>query len=119
MELKFRVRKTGAEPPVTVLDLEGGLLATDVTSLRDELDRLSSQSEPFIVINMERLDFIGSSGIGSIMFAADRLAKRNGRLLISGMNEEIRNVFSHLGLLEFVPTFDSEQDAVTSLRPNG
>lgn len=115
MELNFRVRKTGAHPPVTVIDLEGGMLASDVTPFKDEMERLSTQGEKCVIINMEKLDFIGSSGIGTMMFAADKMKKQDCELVVAGMNDEIRQVFDHLGLTKFVTVFDTEQEAVRAL----
>ncbi|MFH1540147.1 MAG: STAS domain-containing protein [bacterium] len=119
MELKFRIRKTGADPHVTVIDLEGGMLSSDVSVFNDELEQLLLQKENRVIINLKNLDFIGSSGIGTIMFTADKLKKRNGELAIVGMNEEIRNVFDHLGLGKFVTVYETEQEAVRAFRSTG
>lgn len=119
MELKFRVRTTGAHPHATVIDLEGGMLASDVSVFKDELERLLLQDEKRVIINLEKLDFIGSSGIGTIMFTADKLKKRDGELALVGMNEEIRNAFDHLGLSKFVTVYQTEQEAVRAFSSTG
>ncbi|WCL48386.1 STAS domain-containing protein [Leptospira sp. GIMC2001] len=52
------------------------------------------ESKPkYIAVDMSKLDYIDSSGIGSLIKCLNSLKSKNGKLLLIGMKPMIQNVF--------------------------
>jgi anti-anti-sigma factor len=57
------IRKKGA---VSVLDVAGRLTSFEVNALRDAISQLLKEGRKNIVLNLEALGYLGSSGIGEL-----------------------------------------------------
>ncbi|MDP4025129.1 STAS domain-containing protein [Methylobacterium sp. NEAU 140] len=52
-----------------------------------------------IILDMGRLDYIGSMGLSALLAAAKRIKAAQGELLLRGMNERVKLVFEMSGFL--------------------
>ena len=52
-----------------------------------------------IILDMSRLDYIGSMGLSALLAAAKRIKAAHGELLLRGMNERVKLVFEMSGFL--------------------
>jgi anti-anti-sigma factor len=62
------------------------------------------------------LDYISSAGLRSILMAAKQVKAKNGRLLIAGMKEAVREVFNLSGFFSILHICETEEDALKELR---
>ncbi|MEW5944676.1 MAG: STAS domain-containing protein [bacterium] len=115
MELDYRVRTTGPRSEITVLDIEGGIFISNHAKFREMMDNFVYNKTRVLILNCVKLDFIGSSGIGTIMFTYDRMKKQDAEMVLAGVSGEVRQVFDRLGLSQHVPMYDTEQEAVNEL----
>lgn len=77
------------------LALEGSLDALAVEIHRPQFDELV-QDETDVVIDMSRIDFIDSSGIGAIVFLFKRLRYLNRSLSLTGVHGQPLELLKHL-----------------------
>ncbi len=77
------------------LDIEGSLDALAVEILRPKLDALV-QEKSDVVIDMSRIEFIDSSGIGAIVFLFKRLRALQRCLSLVGVHGQPLELLKHL-----------------------
>jgi len=54
--------------------------------------------ESLVVLDVSRIDFFESDGIESLLEFERRMADKNGRFVLSGLNEAVRDIFRISGL---------------------
>ena len=107
---------TRVKEDVSIIDLDGKLIAGDVAVLYDAVQRLTSRGVTKILINMDQLDMMDSSGLGELGKSA-KLAMSNGvALKLTNLGREVRRTLEAAGYLGQFETFDSESAAVASFR---
>jgi len=55
-------------------------------------------NEPLVVFDASRIDFFESDGVESLLEFERLLAEKNGRFVLSGLNEAVREIFRISGL---------------------
>jgi len=77
------------------LEIEGSLDALAVEILRPKFDELiEGQSD--VVLNLGKIEFIDSSGIGAIVFLFKRLRSKEYKLTLSGVHGQPLELLKHL-----------------------
>jgi anti-anti-sigma factor len=69
-----------------------------------------------ILIDMEGLDFIDSSGIGAIVSIAKRIRSMKGDIALIRIPPRIDQIFKPVNLLRFVSAFGSLDEAINFFR---
>jgi len=100
---------------VTVLDLDGKLVAGDGTQLlKDKINSLVFQNRRELLINLGNVPYIDSSGLGELVACLTTVTRAGGHLKLSRANERNRDLLALTRLLTVFDVFDSEADAVRS-----
>jgi len=93
---------------VLVLALTGELDIYTVPSFRETVDRLA-KDEPGIVLDLEAVSLIDSSGLGALVSLANQVGERDAELGLLCPQQSLRRVFEITGLrraFSFGTTFD-------------
>lgn len=112
MDLQINVRKAEGVP---VIELAGEVDAYTSARFRESMVELIENGAVNLVINMENVDYIDSSGLGALVGGLKRASEREGHILIVCSNPQVRKVFEITGLEKVFSLFSSETDAVRSL----
>jgi anti-sigma B factor antagonist len=116
MEVEFGQRE---KEGIVILDLTGRLVAGGSTGeLRDKVTSLLAEGRNRIVLNLKDVDYIDSSGLGSMVICFTSAKKQGGALKLLNLNR--RNV-ELLVLTKLTTVFEihnDEQAAVNSFFPN-
>jgi anti-sigma B factor antagonist len=104
---------------VTILALGGKLIVGEATSrLKSEMMALTEAGVRQVVLDLKEVDYIDSSGLGTLVYSFSTFRKHGGMLKL--MNLSRRNI--ELMLLTKLETvfevFDNERDAVDSFFPD-
>lgn len=78
-----------------LFEIEGSLDALTVEIIRPQLNELV-QDELDVVIDLTRIDFIDSSGIGAIVFLFKRLRSLDRTLTLTGVHGQPLELLQHL-----------------------
>ncbi len=79
---------------VTVLEMSGRLhLGNSLTYVENSINRLIDGGTRQLVIDVARLDYIDSSGLGMLIFSGGRMEQSGGRLRIAGAAGPVARVF--------------------------
>jgi anti-sigma B factor antagonist len=100
---------------VDVLDLSGSLIAgTAVGLLKDKVNSLLQQGRKRIVVNLEHVAYMDSSGLGELVGAYTTVTRNQGALKLLNVTKRNKDLLSITKLLTVFDTFDSESDALKS-----
>lgn len=101
---------------VTVLRLRGRLVLEEGDApLREHIDALIAAGRTEVVLNLHDVNYIDSSGVGSIVAKYLSLRKRGGDLKLVDLSERTHHVLEITGLLPILLPFGSEDEALRSL----
>ena len=113
MQLEITVRNVEG---VTCLDLTGKILLGDeAEALRDQVKKLLDDRKKKILLNMNGVTYIDSTGVGTVVEAFLATQKAGGKLALlipGGPADKVTRVFGPLQQA----SFRSEADALASLR---
>ena len=100
---------------VIILKLAGSLVASSAEGLKDQIAKLSEKKYRFILLDLVKVDFIDSSGLGACISSNRDLVASNGALACAGMNDNVRKVFRMTRADQKILVFAARQEAVNSL----
>ncbi len=99
-----------------VLRPVGDLDVYTVGSLRDAIGTLLEQQTPRVVVDLDGVPFMDSSGLGALMGGVRRLREAGGDLAISCTREQHLKLFSITGFGEGVAIAPTVEEAVKGFR---
>lgn len=100
----------------TVIRLEGGLFVSDFEEFKSIIEEQCGRRIKDLVVNIEKLDFISSSGIGLLVEKTEMLKREGKRLWVVGPNPDIEKIFDQLALDKIVRIVASEQQATEEMK---
>jgi anti-sigma B factor antagonist len=110
MDLSLR-----ANGKVTILDLQGNLtIGAAEETLRQRVEELVTDNQKHLLINLENVPMIDSSGIGSLVKSFTNAKNKGGKLKLLKPSRLAQQLLSITGLLSVFETFDDEATAVAS-----
>jgi anti-anti-sigma factor len=118
MGLQISIRESG---DVTILDLQGKSTVDGGESelLGGHLQKLVTDGVNKLLLNLADLTQIDSSGVSIIVNTFVSVRGRGGDLKFLRPGGRVLEVFRALHLLEIIPTFEDETQALASFRPLG
>ena len=116
MDIKIEERAIGG---VTVLDIVGKLtMDQGPERLKDKINSLISQGRTQIVLNLERVPYIDSLGLGQLVASYGSVMKTRGALKLLNVSSRNHDLLSITRLVTVFESFDSEAQAVQSFQTN-
>jgi anti-sigma B factor antagonist len=109
MELGLEVTDRGSW---AVLAVAGEVDVATVPRLREQLHSLVAQGRHHIVVDLEGVDFLDSTGLGVLVGALKRVRTNGGELALVCTQSRIRKVFEVTGLTKVFSLYDSVDEAV-------
>lgn len=116
MALQIAVRE---HHDVTILDLHGKstIDPRESEQLCKRLRALTNNGRRKVLLNLANLTQLDSTGISAIVESYLCLERLNGALKLLGARGRVREVLTLLRLMEKIPCFDDETQALASFRP--
>lgn len=110
--MKFKSRKAG---DVVVFDLLGPLEGgPDALRIKDEVGQLLSQGERKFLLNMDKVTFANSTGIGVVVATYASIANAGGSMKICNANEKVSRVMIITKLLTVFDSYYQETEALAA-----
>ena len=97
---------------IDVLRLVGRLDASSANDLKEKVAALVQDKRLNLVIDMAAIDFIDSSGLGSLVSSLRSVNKHGGDIKISSLKDSVRSIFELTRLHRIFEIFDDTQGAV-------
>lgn len=101
----------------TLLVRLGGDLDLGVADkLRKMLDnQLIEKNIKFLVINLSRVTFIDSSGLGVLLGRYKRLVHSGGKVILVGAQPQVKRILELSGLLQIMEEYQDESRALAKI----
>jgi anti-sigma B factor antagonist len=108
--------KTRTLDTITILDLHGPLVAGgDDASLRKAMRTAFDNGAMTVILNMQDVPAIDSSGVASLASGHMTAMNRGGHLKLSNLTQKLKDVFVVMRLHTVFDSYDTEADAVASV----
>ena len=117
MPINFDIRRREREG-VVILDLKGRLVVGEPSvSLREAINQEVSQSRTNVILNLQEVDYIDSTGLGCMVICYTTLQKAGGTLKLLKLNRRNIELLLLTKLSTIFEVFGDEQDAINSFFP--
>ena len=115
MDVSIETRKT--ETGVVVMDIAGRVAAGETgLRFRGELQRYITEGSEKFLINLGKVSYIDSSGLGELITSHNSLRNRGGAVKLLNPTKRIRDLLQMTKLLGVFEIFEDETVAVQSFR---
>ncbi|KKK57483.1 hypothetical protein LCGC14_3054010 [marine sediment metagenome] len=112
MDLKIDVEE---QDGVMLLKLDGEVDVYTAPKLKSRLVDLVDQGKFKIVVDLEQVDFMDSSGLGVLVGGLKRVRSHEGAIALICTQENILKIFRITGLVKVFPIFDDQDQAIQSV----
>ena len=111
MNFSATIRHAG---PISIVEIAGRLTSFESGALRNSIAQLLKEGRKHIVLNLSRLDYLDSSGIGELVQSYMSVIKRGGEMKVVGLTEKDEEILKITQLHQVFQEFQDEQSAVRS-----
>ena len=99
---------------IPILDVVGEIDIYTTPQFKEAVSAAINENKPAIVINMERVTYMDSSGFGTLLSATKRLRPLDGSLYLTGCNEAIQRMLQITRLNTIFGVYASEDEALAA-----
>jgi anti-sigma B factor antagonist len=114
MSMKVATRQVDG---VTILDLSGRItLGEGSVTLRDAVHDAVAKGSKHILLNLENISYIDSSGIGELVSAFTSVKNSGGELKLLNLTKKVQDLLQITKLYTVFDIWDNEASAVTAFK---
>ena len=116
---RFEVQsRAGVRGGVTILSVSGRVSSRENSVLlKDTINSAVQRGHLHVALDLQRVPYIDSCGLGAIVGGHTIVSLQGGRLLLLNLAECLRDLLRVMKLETVLEIFDSEQEAVRSVSP--
>ncbi len=112
MSRTIDVRQIGS---VVVLDVTGRLVFGEVDEMRDTISRLLEAGSRHFILNLSRVSYMDSAGLGQTIAAYTSVTRRGGRVVLLNPSKQTNQLLQIAKLVTVFDVYGDESDALNSL----
>ncbi len=101
---------------VVVVGLQGRMDSNTARIVEEKMLALIDRGESRLVVDCAQLDYVSSAGLRVFLMAAKRLTQARGKLVLSEMNADVKQVFDLTGFSSIFQICGSREEAINSHR---
>jgi anti-sigma B factor antagonist len=98
---------------VTVVAPTGRLDVAGAPALKDAISEALKNGQPRVVLDMEGVSFVDSTGLGSVIAALKQIRSSQGDLRLAAPNQQVRVVLELTTLDRVFPYYSTVEEALT------
>jgi anti-sigma B factor antagonist len=107
------IKEVRHEGQAVILVLAGEIDMKCSVKLRDKFLELLKGKPPVLVVNMAQVEFMDSSGLGTLVEALRWSRRNDGQLKLAGLSQAVRNIFEISRLDSVFQVYDTEAEALS------
>ena len=100
---------------VLLISVVGRIDGTNAQEFHKSLDEEISGSDSPVVLDLEKLSYISSAGLRSILLTAKTLQDRNTGFMLCSLSDHIKEIFEIAGFDKIIDVLESRSDAITAI----
>ncbi|HEV7681805.1 MAG TPA: STAS domain-containing protein [Pyrinomonadaceae bacterium] len=113
-ELNIAERQIG---DITVLDMDGKItIGEGSVALRTAIRRLLEEGKKKILLNLAKVGYIDSSGIGELVSSYTAIGKEGGQLKLLNLTQKLQDLLTITKLLTVFDVYESEEEALAGFK---
>src|SRR5579863_4056457 len=109
--------QTREKEGIAIFDLKGRLVVGDASQLRERVNEETAAGKLNIVLNLAGVDYIDSTGLGTLVICYTSLQKAGGALKLYNLNRRNIELLLLTKLSTVFHIFGEEQEAINSFFP--
>ncbi len=115
MQIKERI-----ENDIAILTFKGDLLGEpDTTQVREKIHSLVNDEVKHVVIDLGNMNYMNSSGIGTLIAALTTMKNSGGDLRLANVGGKVQNLFVITQLVKVFDTYETVDRALASYKSKG
>ncbi len=103
------------EHRITKVCISGDLDLYNASRVKEEAQRLWNDGRKRLIVDLEKLDYLDSSGIGVLLYLFTSSQKRNGHVFFARISGSVMKVITLTKLVGFLPITTTVEEAVEAL----
>ena len=111
MSLEVQTRQV--DSGVTVVAPTGRLDVAGAPALKDAISEAVKNGQPRVVLDLEGVSFVDSTGLGSVIAALKQIRSSQGDLRLAAPNQQVRVVLELTTLDRVFPYYSTVEEALT------
>jgi len=110
--MRYKIEEQGN---VVVITLSGNVMGgPDAAKLLDDIRKLRDQGKKYIVIDLGKVKFMNSSGLGMLISALTTIRNAGGDIRLANVGKKIKSLLIITRLITVFKHYDSVEEAVKS-----
>jgi len=101
---------------ILILKLKGRLDSLTSNKLEERFLALLDKEEKKVIVDFSQLDYISSAGLRVLLMVSKRLQGSKGKIVLSSMQEQAKEVFDIAGFSSIFHIFQSQEDAINGFQ---
>lgn len=98
----------------TTLAINGRLDAMTAPAAEATINKTIESGTSNLLMNLSGLDYVSSAGLRILLATAKKLSRQNGKIVLCGLQDTVREVFTISGFLSIFPVAVDEAEAAKS-----
>jgi len=105
--MQINIRKKGNH---TIIDVNGEVNYFNIENFKKTLLHIAEGDTQSVIVNMENIEAIDSSGIGVIISSYKKMQKRDGSFALLNVNQNIMALLTLSTIDKFLEIYSSEEE---------
>ncbi len=126
MALVFKLWRDGREMKINsktrdqimILDVQGRVVGDASLDMRRSINgwlaEMSEDQKPKVILNLDKVSMMDSSGLGVLVSSYTSVQKKGGRLVLAGLGKGLQNLIAITKLTRVFDMYGDEEEAVKS-----
>jgi anti-sigma B factor antagonist len=115
--METRILKKAGD--IYLIELQSGLDLYNSNQLKELVIKMAEKKIEKFIIDMSRVDKINSAGIGALIYVSSTIKKMNGQLVITKINDSVKNAMEVSKLSRYFQITASLQEALDLIQAAG
>ena len=111
--MSLEVQSRQVDNGITVVAPTGRLDVAGAPALKDAISEALKNGTPRVVLDMEGVSFVDSTGLGSVIAALKQIRSSQGDLRLAAPNQQVRVVLELTTLDRVFPYYSTVEEALT------
>ena len=103
---------------VTILEIKGNVTSSSEPALWDNYEKALGRGANKIIMHFDENCAVSGAGIAVLIQILSKSKERDQAVAITGLSENFKKIFDMVGITNLAEIFDSEKDAMNSLKQN-
>jgi anti-sigma B factor antagonist len=100
---------------VFVLELSNEITLTTLADIRSRIDSLNLQQYPKVVVDLSKVSFFDSSGMGYLVILIKNVKLAQGKIALAAPKPMVKKLLTAIKVDRFVNIYDTVEDAIMFL----